>query len=328
MLMIIRAFLVVFALAIAILAGAIGFGTGAAPSAWEAGNTIPGIASWDLAEIPKPQTVKARDGTGLAYRAYPGTQPVMAVLVHGSTGSSYSMHRMAQELNRSGASVYALDIRGHGGTGAKGDIGYMGQIDDDLADFMNDAVKRQPGAKKILIGFSAGGGFTLRTAGGKNRELFDGYIMLAPYLRFDAPTTRPDTNDKWSTAFVPRIAGLKLLERLGLNWFQGLTTVAFAVPPDAGPERTGAYSYRLMFNFGPHWDWQSDVRNINKPAALIVGSNDEFFLANAYAPTLQPLRPELKVTVLPGLKHLDLLAESAAVATIGAAFTAITGAAP
>jgi non-heme chloroperoxidase len=39
-------------------------------------------------------------------------------------------------LSAAGFTTYALDIRGHGGSGDKGQIGYIGQLEDDLTDFM------------------------------------------------------------------------------------------------------------------------------------------------------------------------------------------------
>jgi len=43
-------------------AAVIAFDSPAAPPPLAAGNSIPGIAQWNFAELPKPQTIKARDG--------------------------------------------------------------------------------------------------------------------------------------------------------------------------------------------------------------------------------------------------------------------------
>ena len=47
-------------------AAVIAFNAPAAPPVLAAGNSIPGIAQWNFAELPKPQTVKARDGAPAA----------------------------------------------------------------------------------------------------------------------------------------------------------------------------------------------------------------------------------------------------------------------
>jgi alpha-beta hydrolase superfamily lysophospholipase len=46
------------------------------------------------------------------------------------------MNPLAKALNAAGATVYAPHIRGHGESGRRGDIDYIGQLDDDLADLM------------------------------------------------------------------------------------------------------------------------------------------------------------------------------------------------
>ena len=48
------------------------------------------------------------------------------------------MHALAKALRDAGVSAYVLDIRGHGGSGRCGDVDYIGQIDDDLADFVTN----------------------------------------------------------------------------------------------------------------------------------------------------------------------------------------------
>ena len=59
------------------------------------------------------------------------------MLLHGSGASSDSMHPLAQALSKANYTVYAMDMRGHGTTNAKGDIAYIGQLENDLKDFMN-----------------------------------------------------------------------------------------------------------------------------------------------------------------------------------------------
>ncbi len=68
------------------------------------------------------------------------------VLIHGSSGASISMHKSAQALQAAGATVYAVSLRGHGGSGfSNGDTSYVGQLDDDLVDFINATGLTAPG---------------------------------------------------------------------------------------------------------------------------------------------------------------------------------------
>ena len=94
-----------------------------------------GMKRLDLRGLPPIRRFAARDGEMLAYRAYPGASEEVAILIHGSAGQSPLMHAMTQSIQHTGATVYTLDIRGHGESGRRGDIDYVGQLDDDLADF-------------------------------------------------------------------------------------------------------------------------------------------------------------------------------------------------
>jgi dipeptidyl aminopeptidase/acylaminoacyl peptidase len=78
----------------------------------------------DLGDVPATRQFQARDGASLQYYAYPAEPDKVAVLVHGSAGPGTSMHALAQSLRAAGVTVYVLDIRGHGGSGRRGDIDY------------------------------------------------------------------------------------------------------------------------------------------------------------------------------------------------------------
>lgn len=116
----------------------------------------------DYSNLPASERYVARDGERLAFRRYArapefsGAQRGSVVLVHGSSASSNSMHTLAQAFAAAGLDVYALDIRGHGESGAKGCIAYVGQLECDLEDFMTSVRPRQP---VTLVGFSSGGGW-------------------------------------------------------------------------------------------------------------------------------------------------------------------------
>src|SRR5262249_15673721 len=85
----------------------------------------------DRTPIPPLSRFAARDGTDLAYRHYPArvaTVGKIAILVHGSSGSSVAVHALADALASRGIDTYAPDIRGHGGSGTRGDVAYLGQL--------------------------------------------------------------------------------------------------------------------------------------------------------------------------------------------------------
>lgn len=310
----VRHLLVATAVFAALLIAAIAWPTQAPPplaSIAQAGRRI------DSSGAPPVQTIPARDGTLLAMRAYlPATPATKLVLMaHGSSADGRNMHGVGRALAEAGAAAYALDIRGHGQSGQRGDIHHVGQLDEDLADMVAALRQRHPGASLTMIGFSSGGGFTLRTAGGANAELFDRYVMVAPLLHQSAPTARPDTGG-WVKVNMPRIVALTLLDRFGVQAFGHLPVLAFALPPEAAATRTATYSFRLQTSYRPHEDYLGDVRAIRRPTTVIVGERDELFRAEAYAPLLEPLQPKLKVRMMPGLGHLDLVIDPASLAAI------------
>ena len=66
--------------------------------------------------------------------------------------------------------------------GRRGDIDYIGQLDDDLADLVALIRRDKPAASLTLIGFSGGGAFTIRIAGGRYGALFDRFILIDPAI--------------------------------------------------------------------------------------------------------------------------------------------------
>jgi non-heme chloroperoxidase len=78
----------------------------------------------------------ARDGTRLAYREFPGGRGQIAILIHGSTADARAMQALGHSLAEQSILAYALDMRGHGVSGPRGDIDYVGQLEDDMGDFV------------------------------------------------------------------------------------------------------------------------------------------------------------------------------------------------
>jgi pimeloyl-ACP methyl ester carboxylesterase len=280
----------------------------------------------DYSDLPALEYYRARDGVSLAYRSYrapaasAGPQKV-AVLIHGASDSSAGMHVVARALLQEGITSYVPDLRGHGANQPHGNIRYPGQLDDDLIDLMKEVRPRHSLAQWILVGFSAGGGFALRIDGSEQGRMFDRYLLLAPGLRFDGPTARPlasqDTDaQRFVAPYTGRLIAITLLRKGGLHWFDGLPVLAFAVP---GSERfTASYSMRLLENFAPHDDYLADIRNIHRATVVLVGSNDEFLLAENFAPVFHSQRDDVVIQLLPGLGHLDLVTSPEAMRAITA----------
>jgi non-heme chloroperoxidase len=306
-------------------AAVIAFDAPTAPPPLAAGNSIPGIAQWNFAELPKVQTLKARDGAPLNYRVYPGRPDRAIILVHGSSGTDASMLKLAQALQSAGATVYAISLRGHGGSGfTNGDVSYLGQLDDDLADLVKGLGLDKPGVHRTLIGFSSGGGFVLRIAGGRRAGLFNDYLAISPYIGQDSPTNKPNSGG-WAGVAVPRIIALSLLNSIGLPWFQDLPAVHFATDAKASTSRTPVYSFRLAASLQLGRDWRAVLARISAPTEIVVGANDELFNADQFKPMLQTVNPRIGVTVVPNETHLGMIADPPATAAIAAAWRKLAG---
>jgi pimeloyl-ACP methyl ester carboxylesterase len=272
---------------------------------------------------PPLERFRARDGALLAFRTcrvtpeHPvASRPaaaVEAVLIHGSSGSSEGMMGLCFALASSGVEAYALDIRGQGASGRSGDVDYIGQQEDDVEDFLRSRRNKDISERLVLVGFSSGGGFALRLAGDPQGRAFRRVVLLAPYLGPNAPTTRPDSGG-WAKVNTARLDALRVLHWLGIRAFDGLTTVGFAVPPQAARYLTPTWSYRMMVSFGPSDDFRNDVRRVRVPVTVIDGDRDEIMFPDAYAPTLHAINPNIEVRILPGLGHMDLITDPAAIA--------------
>ena len=136
----------------------------------------------DLSRLPKLQSFVARDGIQLAYRHYPADSDKIVILIHGSSGHSSYWLALGELVSSEGlAQVYTPDVRGHGPTGlttkSRGDVDYIGQLVDDLADLITIIEKDNPETMLILGGHSSGGGLAIRFAGSRYGQKAHAYLL-------------------------------------------------------------------------------------------------------------------------------------------------------
>ncbi|MGH0029734.1 MAG: alpha/beta hydrolase [Myxococcota bacterium] len=266
----------------------------------------------DPADVAPLEVYPARDGAELPVRHYPSDADTTLLLVHGSGYHGRYLAPLGRRLAAAGAArVYTPDLRGHGASPARrGDCDYVDQLADDLADLAAWVRERHPGTRVVVGGHSSGGGLAVRFAGGPDRDQADGYLLLAPYLGHDAPTTRENSGG-WARPRLPVIVGLSILNGFGVTALNGTTAITFDMPEAVrdGTE-TLAYSYRLNTGYAPR-DYPRDLADLDAPLLALIGADDEAFRADRLAPALQAVVPDARVETLPGVAHLDLPAAPA-----------------
>jgi pimeloyl-ACP methyl ester carboxylesterase len=250
-----------------------------------------------------------RDGTTLAARYFPADSERIVLMLHGVTGSSEALQVPAALLRETiDASVYALDLRGHGASGGtRGDIDYVGQYEDDLADTITALRDTYPDHELIVAGYSMGGAITLRYAAQK-QHMVDGYVLIAPNMGTEAPTARteaPADLDPNAEPFlqlhIPRIIGIAMFDGMGVRVFNGLPTMFFNLPEPF----VHTYSYRAMMNSTPA-DYRASFEAIEVPLLVVVGGADETMLADEFPPMVAELS-DGEVQIIPGETHSGVL---------------------
>lgn len=269
-------------------------------------------------QMPQLEPYSARDGTTLTYRLYESRADTHTVLIllHGSAWHSMQFYPLARALSESGtAHVITPDLRGHGfNPEPRGDVTYIGQLEDDLADLIAVVEPQFPDTHLIIGRHSSGGGLAVRFAGSAYGTRADGYLLLAPFLKYNAPTTRPNSGG-WAHPNSRRIAGLTMLNNIGIHWFDGLTVIQFAMPQSVldgplGSSATTGYSHRLNSSFGPHPRYGHDLVAMQQPFLLVAGLDDEAFIATEYEPTISQYTGSGRYELLPDTGHVDLLTTS------------------
>ncbi len=262
---------------------------------------------FDYSNAPKLQSFAARDGTRLQYRHYPAESSKIVILLHGSGWHSRYFLPLAEFISsESLAQVYTPDLRGHGLTPKRrGDVDYIGQMEDDLADLIAIIQKDNPKAMLIVGGHSSGGGLAIRFAGSQYGQKANAYLLLAPFLKYNAPTIRSNAGG-WAHPYIGRIIGLVMLNNVGIRWFNYLTVMKFNMPERArdGTE-TLSYSYRLNTAYAPH-DYEKDLSAITQPLLVVAGTKDEAFIYCQYEPVISQYT-EVQVKLLQGVTHMGVV---------------------
>jgi alpha-beta hydrolase superfamily lysophospholipase len=274
----------------------------------------------EVRKIYQEHQFTMRDGTHLFARHFPSESELTILLIHGVASDSSEFDRSAKLLQEAtSATIFALDLRGHGQSeGERGDVDYIGQYEDDVADVIAEIRAGAPNGRLVLAGHSMGGGIALRFAQIDNAPPVDGHLLFAPHLGANAPTlpaVDPEGGETdGSAAFIqlhiPRIIGLTMLNTVGIRAFNGMGTLFFNLPSESARVRT--YSYRAMVNSAPT-DYAASLTAVAQPLLVIVGSNDEAFVAEEFEPAVSQYS-DGDVVVIVGETHNGIIENEMAIA--------------
>jgi non-heme chloroperoxidase len=260
--------------------------------------------------VPELQPYATRGGTELYYRYYPCAEAssTAIILLHGISEDSKYLYPYSHKVSSTGlAHVYTPDLRGYGPKTARlGDIDYIGQLEDDLADLVQHIKAELPHVTRIVMaGHSAGGGTVIRFAGSRNADSVDAYLLLAPHLGPGNPTERPA--DGHRKLHMGRVIVLSLLDAAGIKRWHGLPAMdLYKRPEQLHDGMATKLSFRLLLSRSP-MKYKRDLTKLTKPTLVLVGENDEVFYADRYEALLAQYT-DAHVHIVPGSDHDGLLA--------------------
>jgi pimeloyl-ACP methyl ester carboxylesterase len=261
-----------------------------------------------------------RDQKRLFARRFVADSDTTFVLIHGVTAESSQLNRSAGMIRDStGADVFAIDLRGHGNSdGDPGDVDYIGQYEDDIADVVAQIQRDRPGGKVILAGHSMGGGIAQRYAMKADAPTVDGYLLFAPLLGNGAPTMPVETVEQsgadepiYMELHLPHVIGLIMLNGFSITGLNSLPTMFFNPMLEL---QVSEYSFRAMASTAPQ-DFVAGLSAITSPLLVIVGENDEAFLADEFEPVVNTYTDGSLVLVT-GESHNGITHNPAAIAAM------------
>ncbi len=281
---------------------------------------------------------KARENTRLAYKQLIHQNATTTVIfLHGSTYNSLRYKNLAKSLFNHSINTCLLDWRGHGDSeGKPGDVAYIGQLEDDLADFITHFSKHNS-TKLILSGHSAGAVICLRYIAKYGCNGISGVSFIAPAINGPLETVRyQQKSAKWQyrvsyfrkaqiQALAPEAAlkhapslkawpficakALPVLRHKGILRFPANERMAKL------EKRVLNYSYNLMLSCDIN-NYPAAFNQISVPVLLLAGELDEVIhpdlLKTIYHWHLSP-QINKQIIEVPKVNHMNIVSVAAKV---------------
>jgi len=281
-------------------------------------------------------TYLARDGALLAYDKFLITDARATVIfLHGSTYNSRRYANIAKVLNQQNYSACLINWRGHGASEGKlGTVDYIGQLEDDLADFIAhfQQISDQP---LILAGHSAGAVICLRYIDKYGCNEIDAVSFIAPAINGPLETVRyKHASAKWQyqVSYFRTAKPTVAAPEHALTFAPSLKTVPFIIakcvpfmrhkpilsfPANERMARLEGrvlhYSYNLMLSCDIN-NYPRAFNKISVPVLLLCGQHDEVvhpsLLETVYHWHLKPTLNK-KMVELKKVNHIQVVTASA-----------------
>lgn len=266
---------------------------------------------------PTLGSMKASDGTTLAYGCYVPDCPQAALIfyhgsgVNGHAGYTYMAERLSKQYN---IATYLFDIRGHGRSdGPRGDAPSAVTIWSDVCNALHYVQAQHKDIPIFLGGHSGGAGMLLNYAVWQGAEQPDGYLFVAPMLGRDAYVVK-DREKKSDRPFVELHRFALLVYYVSRGLFGGhWQAVTFNYPEHLVKERGFVTKYTVNMLEAMHpYNVEQRLSLLQIPTWIFVADQDELFDPHKIDRFLEPVlqsNNNIHVIHLPDAYHLTILGE-------------------
>lgn len=255
--------------------------------------------------LPAHHLLTARDGARLALREYAAESETAVLILHGSTTHDATYAPLARFIAaRNLARAFTLTLRGHGMSGgARGDVAYVAQNVDDVADMLENIRATTRPKRLVLLGHSLGGGLALRFIESRYASSIDGCILLAPYIGSRTPLQDRNTHVIAARVFWQHAIPLALGDALGITRGQHLPCIEFDMLPGfRTPMEVTRYSYRGWMAVSPSRRLRRALDAFRKPHLVVLSDGDELFVPDKLASYFQGV-PQLELARIAQATH-------------------------
>ena len=245
--------------------------------------------------------VASRDGTRIAYRAWPKNQAAITfAVVHGLGEHAGRYAAFADAMAKRGFGTFAMDLRGHGlSEGRRGHVDSWAQWLDDIGAFLG-VVETHVGGEVVPLGHSFGGAAMLSAALERRLRNARRFIVSSPALKVKVAVPQWKTNlGQMASRLMPSLA---LSNEVDAKTISRIPEVVTAYQSD--PLVHAKISARM------YTEWQRATQDILKRAGdiklpfLITAGTDDQLIDPAGSEQLHRRAPATsELHLLPGRYH-------------------------